>query len=141
MPGGSRPAFAFLSRDKRMTAPERQGPSTPQLNPLACALVNALRSKQTAKAWTHLRDLVCERVRAMRLAGESKASVLNTLTSFARTSLHGELRSPELERIAEELLAEVSLWCIDEYDSESPTPTAVGASGRGSRSSVLRRHA
>ena len=124
-----------------MSATDRPGPSTPQLNPLACALVNALRSKQTAKAWTHLRDLVCERVRAMRQAGESKASVLNTLTAFAHVSLHGELRSPELERIAEELLAEVSLWCIDEYDSQPPTPTALGSSGGGARHAVLRRHA
>jgi hypothetical protein len=113
----------------------------PQLNPLACALVNALRSKQTAAAWTHLRDLVCERVRAMRKAGESKASVLSTLTAVAHTALHAELGSPELERVGEELLSEVSLWCIDEYDREEPAPSRSHPSGTGSAHSVLRRRA
>jgi hypothetical protein len=123
-----------------MLASDRQGQSVPQLNPLACALVNALRSKQTAKAWTHLRDMVCERVRVMRDAGESKATVLNTLISFAHASLHGELRNPEIERVAEELLAEVSLWCIDEYDSGPHAPATVGQSG-GHRRPVARRRA
>ena len=124
-----------------MLATDQQGQSTPQLNPLACALVNALRSRQTAKAWTHLRDLVCAQVRQMRDAGETKAAVLNNLISFAHVSLHGELRNPEMERVAEELLAEVSLWCIDEYDSGPQAPVAPGHSAGGPRRPVVRRRA
>ncbi len=118
-----------LPGPNRMSTSNRKGQASGELSPLACALVYALRSENTAKAWTHLRDVVCERVRAMRDGGESKAAVLNTLTAFARSSIHGELNDPKSERIAEELLAEVSLWCIDEYDGERPAAGFSGAAG------------
>jgi hypothetical protein len=113
-----------------MLASKGRDQASAQLNPLACALVNALRSKHTAKAWTHLRGVVCERVRAMRDAGESKAAVLNTLTTFARSSIHAELHDAKMERVAEELLAEVSLWCIDEYDGQRPPLDSTRALSR-----------
>ena len=123
-----------------MQASERQGQSPAQLNPLACALANALRSSNTASAWTHLRDVVCTQVRLMRDAGESKASVLNTITAFARESIHTELGDSKVERVGEELLAEVSLWCIDEYDGER-LPAAIASARRSQRRPAATRRA
>jgi hypothetical protein len=83
---------------------------------LHLALVDALSSTHPAKAWNQLRDLVCERVRIMRRAGESKATVLATLTGIVREAAKPQIHSQELERIAEDLIVEVGLWCIDEFD-------------------------
>ncbi len=89
--------------------------AVPPTDRLRLALVDALHSTQPAKAWNQLRDLVCERVRIMRTAGESKATVLATLTNIVREAIPN-IQNRELERIAEDLIVEVSLWCIDEYD-------------------------
>ena len=102
-----------------MTAREPHGDSTPQSNALQDALVHALHSQDPANAWNTLRDLVCGRVRMMRRAGESKVTVIGTLTGIARQALAGESGNRELKRIAEDLIIEVSLWCIDEYDRPS----------------------
>ena len=90
--------------------------------PVEHALVEALSSRQPAKAWNQLRDAVCERVRIMRLAGESKATVIATLTRIAQGAMSSDSHSHsrELLRVAEDLILEVSLWCIDEYDAAAP---------------------
>jgi hypothetical protein len=88
--------------------------------PVEHALVEALSSRQPAKAWNQLRDAVCERVRIMRLAGESKATVIATLTRIAQGAMSSDSSSRELMRVAEDLILEVSLWCIDEYDAGAP---------------------
>lgn len=88
--------------------------------PVERALVDALSSKQPAKAWNQLRDAVCERVRIMRLAGESKATVIATLTRIAQGAMSGGSHPRELTRIAEDLILEVALWCIDENDTMAP---------------------
>jgi hypothetical protein len=88
--------------------------------PVEHALVEALSSRQPAKAWNQLRDAVCERVRIMRLAGESKATVIATLTRIAQGAMSSDSSSRELMRVAEDLILEVSLWCIDEYDATAP---------------------
>jgi hypothetical protein len=93
----------------------------PKPNPVERALVDALSSKQPAKAWNQLRDAVCERVRIMRVAGESKATVIATLTRIAQGAMSTGAHSRELGRIAEDLILEASLWCIDEYDAGAPT--------------------
>ena len=99
-----------------MPAREPHGDSSPQANDLEAALVDALQSREPATAWNTLRDLVCQRVRMMRRAGESKVTVIDTLTAIARNALSPETRNRELKRVAEDLIVEVSLWCIDEYD-------------------------
>ena len=109
-----------------MAAREPHGDSSPQRGDLAGALVHALHSTEPAHAWNALRDLVCERVRMMRRAGESKVAVIDTLTAIARQSLSPESRNRELKRIAEDLILEVSLWCIDEYDEHDRTPGRAG---------------
>ena len=101
-----------------MAAREPHGDSDPRANHLEAALVNALHSTEPASAWNMLRDLVCQRVRMMRRAGESKMTVLETLSAIARKALPPDARSHELKRIAEDLIIEVSLWCIDEYDEQ-----------------------
>jgi len=88
----------------------------PKPVPVEHALVEALSSRQPARAWNQLRDAVCERVRIMRLAGESKATVIATLTRIAQGSMNPESHPRELVRVAEDLILEVALWCIDEYD-------------------------
>jgi hypothetical protein len=88
--------------------------------PVERALVDALSSKQPARAWNQLRDAVCERVRIMRLAGESKATVIATLTRIAQGAMSTGAHSRELSRVAEDLILEASLWCIDEYDAAAP---------------------
>ena len=88
--------------------------------PVERALVDALSSRQPAKAWNQLRDAVCERVRIMRLAGESKATVIATLTRIAQGAMSRDEQSRELMRVAEDLILEVALWCIDEYDMAAP---------------------
>lgn len=88
--------------------------------PVERALLDALSSKQPAKAWNQLRDVVCERVRIMRLAGESKATVIATLTRIAQGAMSTDSHPRELSRVAEDLILEVSLWCIDEYDTAAP---------------------
>ena len=88
--------------------------------PVEHALVEALSSRQPAKAWNQLRDAVCERVRIMRLAGESKATVIATLSRIAHGAMTSQAHSRELLRVAEDLILEVSLWCIDEYDAATP---------------------
>lgn len=100
-----------------MAAREPHGDSDPRANPLEAALVNALHSKEPANAWNTLRDLVCQRVNMMRRAGESKMTVIETLSAIARQALASEIRNRELKRVAEDLIIEVSLWCIDEYDA------------------------
>ena len=110
-----------------MTYREPHGDSDPRTNPLEAALVNALHSTEPASAWNMLRDLVCQRVRMMRRAGETKMAVIDTLTGIARGALSGEARSRELRRIAEDLIIEVSLWCIDEYDEHDRAETSAGA--------------
>jgi hypothetical protein len=92
----------------------------PKAIPVERALVDALSSKQPAKAWNQLRDAVCERVRIMRLAGESKATVIATLTRIAQGAMSSEAHPRELTRIAEDLILEVALWCIDENDALAP---------------------
>jgi hypothetical protein len=99
-----------------MPAREPHGDSASQSDDLRAALVHALHSREPAGAWNMLRDLVCERVRFMRRAGESKMTVIDTLSGIAREALKGESKNRELNRIAEDLIIEVSLWCIDEYD-------------------------
>jgi hypothetical protein len=95
----------------------------PRANPLPVerALVDALSSKHPAKAWNQLRDAVCERVRIMRLAGESKATVIATLARIAQGAMSTGSHPRELTRVAEDLILEVSLWCIDEYDETVPS--------------------
>lgn len=88
--------------------------------PVERALVDALSSKQPAKAWNQLRDAVCERVRIMRLAGESKATVIATLGRIAQGAMSGDSHPREFTRVAEDLILEVALWCIDEYDAAVP---------------------
>jgi hypothetical protein len=88
--------------------------------PVERALVEALSSRQPAKAWNQLRDAVCERVRIMRLAGESKATVIATLTRIAHGAMNSDSNSRELVRVAEDLILEVALWCIDESDAATP---------------------
>ena len=105
-----------------MVAREPHGDSDPQANPLEAALINALHSTEPASAWNLLRDLVCQRVRMMRRAGESKMTVIETLTGIARQALSPETRNRELKRVAEDLIIEVSLWCIDEYDEHARSP-------------------
>lgn len=92
----------------------------PSSLPVDRALVDALSSKHPAKAWNQLRDAVCERVRIMRLAGESKATVIATLTRIAQGAMSTGAHSRELSRVAEDLILEASLWCIDEYDENAP---------------------
>ena len=106
-----------------MTGREPHADSTSQSDDLQDALVHALHSSDPASAWNALRDLVCGRVRMMRRAGESKVTVISTLTGIARHALDGESRNRELKRIAEDLIIEVSLWCIDEYDRPSDAAT------------------
>ena len=108
-----------------MSAREPHGDSSPQPNDLERALVHALHSTEPANAWNMLRDLVCERVRMMRRAGESKMTVIDTLTGIAREALSIEARNRELKRVAEDLIIEVSLWCIDEYDEHDRAPGAA----------------
>ena len=108
-----------------MPGREPHGDSSSQSDDLQTALVHALHSKDPASAWNALRDLVCGRVRMMRRAGESKVTVIATLTSIARQSLADEARNRELKRIAEDLIIEVSLWCIDEYDRPSDAASAL----------------
>ena len=103
-----------------MRAREPHGDSSSEADDLQTALVHALHSDEPASAWNSLRDLVCARVRMMRRAGESKVTVINTLTGIARQSLTGDAKHRELRRIAEDLIVEVSLWCIDEYDAAAP---------------------
>lgn len=110
-----------------MAAREPHGDSDPQGNPLEAALVNALHSTEPASAWNMLRDLVCQRVRMMRRAGESKMTVIETLSGIARQALAADTRNRELRRVAEDLIIEVSLWCIDDYDEHE------GSSERASR--------
>jgi hypothetical protein len=110
-----------------MAAREPHGDSDPQSNPLEAALVHALHSQEPASAWNMLRDLVCQRVRMMRRAGESKMTVIDTLSGIAREALRSEVRNRELKRVAEDLIVEVSLWCIDEYDEHE---RAEGAAAR-----------
>jgi len=105
-----------------MAAREPHGDSAARSNDLASALVNALHSTEPASAWNTLRDHVCARVRIMRRAGESKVTVIDTLTGIARQALTHEAHGRELRRIAEDLIIEVSLWCIDEYDRPSDPP-------------------
>ena len=105
-----------------MPAREPHGDSSPQPSDLEGALVHALHSTEPAQAWNALRDLVCERVHMMRRAGESKVTVIDTLTAIARQALSPESRNRELKRIAEDLIIEVSLWCIDEYDAHDRSP-------------------
>jgi len=105
-----------------MAAREPHGDSAARSNDLASALVNALHSAEPASAWNTLRDHVCDRVRIMRRAGESKVTVIDTLTGIARQALTHEAHGRELRRIAEDLIIEVSLWCIDEYDRPSDPP-------------------
>jgi len=88
--------------------------------PVERALVDALSSTQPATAWNQLRDAVCERVRFMRIAGETKGTVIATLTRIAQGAMSAESHPRELTRVAEDLILEVALWCIDEYDTESP---------------------
>jgi len=45
--------------------------------------------------------------------------VINTLTGIARQARATDAKQRELRRIAEDLIVEVSLWCIDEYDKPS----------------------
>lgn len=90
--------------------------ATSRRDPLQFALVDALHSTRPAHAWNELRDLVCERVRIMRLAGESKVTVIAMLTGIARGALGSNARGGELEEIAEDLIVEVALWCIDEQE-------------------------
>ena len=99
-----------------MPVREPHGDSSSDSETMQAALVHALRSEDPASAWNALRDLVCARVRAMRLAGVSKMMVIDTLTGIARQALSAESKQRELRRIAEDLIIEVSLWCIDEYD-------------------------
>ena len=98
----------------------------PKPLPVERALVDALSSQQPAKAWNQLRDAVCERVRIMRLAGESKATVIATLTRIAHGAMSPDKHSRELTRVAEDLILEVALWCIDEYDTTAPPRDRVG---------------
>ena len=93
--------------------------------PVERALVDALSSRQPAKAWNQLRDAVCERVRIMRLAGESKATVIATLTRIAQNAMTSEAHPRELTRVAEDLILEVALWCIDEYDTTAAAKDRV----------------
>ena len=102
-----------------MPAREPHGDSSSESDELQSALVHAPHSNEPATAWNALRDLVCARVRMMRRAGESKVTVINTLTGIARQSLAADTRQRELRRIAEDLIVEVSLWCIDEFDKPS----------------------
>ena len=109
-----------------MPAREPHGDSSSQSDDLQTALLHALHSREPAGAWNMLRDLVCEQVRIMRRAGESKMTVIDTLSGVAREALKDESRNRELKRIAEDLIIEVSLWCIDEYDrptERSPIPS------------------
>lgn len=92
----------------------------PKPLPVERALVAALSSKQPAKAWNQLRDAVCERVRIMRLAGESKATVIATLARIAQAAMGAGSHPRELTGVAEDLILEASLWCIDEYDAAVP---------------------
>ena len=108
-----------------MAGREPHRDSGSQSDDLQTALVNALHSSDPANAWNALRDLVCQRVRMMRRAGESKVTVIDTLTGIARHALKGESRNRELKRIAEDLIIEVSLWCIDEYDRPADSPSVV----------------
>ncbi len=105
-----------------MPGREPHGDSASQAGDLESALVHALHSRDPASAWNALRDLVCGRVRMMRRAGETKVTVIDTLTGIAREALRGESRNRELKRVAEDLIIEVSLWCIDEYDRPSDAP-------------------
>jgi len=107
-----------------MAGREPHGDSASKSGDLQGALVNALHSSDPASAWNALRDLVCERVRIMRRAGESKVTVIDTLAGIAREALASEARNRELKRVAEDLIIEVSLWCIDEYDRPAD-PVAV----------------
>ena len=52
----------------------------------------------------------------MRLAGESRLTVIAMLTGIARGALPSNARGGELEEIAEDLILEVALWCMDEHD-------------------------
>ncbi len=97
-----------MTRDEEGHAPPR--------DPLQFALVDALHSTKPAHAWNKLRDLVCERVRMMRLAGETRLTVIAMLTGIARGALPSNARGGELEEIAEDLILEVALWCMDEND-------------------------
>jgi hypothetical protein len=109
-----------------MPAREPHGDSASLSDDLQSALVHALHSREPASAWNLLRDLVCDRVRIMRRAGETKMTVIDTLSGIAREALKGESKNRELKRIAEDLIIEVSLWCIDEYDrptDKSPMPS------------------
>jgi len=105
-----------------MAARDPHGDSAPRANDLESALVHALHSREPANAWNTLRDHVCDHVRMMRRAGESKMTVIDTLTAIAREALTQETHGRELRRIAEDLILEVSLWCIDEYDRPADAP-------------------
>jgi hypothetical protein len=62
----------------------------------------------------------------MRLAGESKATVIATLARIAQAAMGTGSQPPELIRVAEDLILEVSLWCIDEYDEAVPPRDRTG---------------
>lgn len=52
----------------------------------------------------------------MRLAGETRLTVIAMLTGIARGALPSNARGGELGEIAEDLILEVALWCMDEND-------------------------